>query len=192
MSVLCKNNAADRRLGRRWEEHFCDLGGQYGKMFTAHQIGRTESARALHRLNGRWHPLTLPDVTIWSEPGEHHEIKHKDPCKGGRRRGRIGLEVYRFRSLVGFANELPRSQGVFYTIHRHDLAPGGRAGDTNRMQDWFTVDVHKLQTLNESGKVVCEPGKTYYAGGPKIVDIFYWPFAAWQPLVDLWKQHRFL
>jgi len=176
----CENNAADRKVGEYWERQFCDLATDHGRTITALQIGRKTSASAYHKQNGKWHHRTLPDVTVWTCPGEHHELKHKSPT----RHGSIGLEVYRFDALEWFADET--QQGVWYTLHRWDRAPGGKGGHENRTEDWDTCSITKLRQAIEAGKCIERRGPSWVNGTKKDVPIYYWDAALWMPLRDLW------
>jgi hypothetical protein len=132
-----------------------------GKMFTPLQIGRKDSASAWSKCNGQWNHFTLPDVTVWTYPGEHHEVKHKTTT----RHGSYGLERYRLNALVNFAKET--EQDVFYTIHDHR---GRRNGRTNHPADWVTASVMTLV-----GSIEIErPGESYVGGEKQRVLICYW------------------
>ena len=164
-----------REWGRYWEEQFCKLAAKYGKSFTANQIGQTSSARAFFH-NGRrfsWH--VLPDITLWTAPGEHHEIKHKNPTW----RGEFGLEDYRLEALLWFAGET--GQSVYYTIHNHDLA-GGRDVRINDIAHWVTVNVLEL----DGTWIRSDVGDTYYNGGRGRKVRLYWDIRLWRPLESLW------
>lgn len=187
MGEQCVDNAKDRDIGEQWEKKFCALAADAGKMFTAHQIGRPQSAMALQRIKGDdWKRLMLPDITVWSAPGQHHEIKHKDAAKSGPRRGCFGLEEYRFAALLDFQEELGDEQKVYYTIHRHDWA-GGRHVQTNDIRHWVTADVVSLFKLIANKKVLEERG-TSWVNGKKTegVLMYYWLTTYWQPLAAIW------
>lgn len=171
----CKDNVADRKLGEGWERQFCLLAAAVGKSFTPMQIGRDGSAMAFSK-NGRWNKYTLPDVTVWTAPGEHHEIKHKNPTKNGM----FGLEVYRFNALLWFAKET--QQDVMYTIHNHDLA-GGREIEVNKLDHWITANI---LALNDSWAYTAN-GYSYINGERKETQIYYWPTNLWQPLAAYWS-----
>jgi hypothetical protein len=172
----CSDNAADRTVGAYWERRFCELAAARGFVFSPLQIGRRGSAAAYRRgADGkRWHIFTLPDVTIWSAPGQHHEIKHKEPT----RRGEFGLEQYRFEALLDF--QAVTQQAVLYTIHNHAHA-GGREVMQNRAEDWFTADVRELR-----GKWSSSRGNSWVNGEKKQCVIYYWSAGLWQPLASLW------
>lgn len=170
----CKNNVADREIGAFWERQFCLLSADVGKSFTPMQIGRDNSAMAFSK-NGRWNKYTLPDVTVWTAPGEHHEIKHKNPTKNGM----FGLEVYRFNALFWFARET--QQDVMYTIHNHALA-GGREIKENKIEHWITANI---LALNDNW-VYTTNGNSWVNGQRKETQIHYWPISLWQPLVAYW------
>lgn len=170
--LQCSDNRADRAIGAYWETKFCLLAAGYGLMFSPLQIGRKASAIAVSWQGKAWNTLTLPDVTIWTAPGQHHEIKHKAPTPGGC----FGLEVYRFDALLAFAAET--QQAVFYTIHNHALA-GGRDVKISDPAHWLTTNVNDLRGKQRS----IYPGKSWIAGKPvDNVPILYWPVALWQPL----------
>ena len=83
----CEDNAADRKMGALWEKEFCLMAKGYGHVFIPHQH-RKEGAASAYGPSGH---LLVPDVTILSGGGQHHEIKHKNPAKGQL----FGLEEYR-------------------------------------------------------------------------------------------------
>lgn len=161
MSHQCKDLQGDRALGEYWERQFCEMMADIGKVFTPMQIGRDKSASAWGKQNGKWNHWTLPDVTIWTAPGEHHEIKHKNPDK----KGRFGLEHYRLAALLAFAEET--QQSVFYTIHNHN---GDRVSKVNRHEDWFTCCVKRMASATKTdGKAT-----SYVNGVPTEVPCWYW------------------
>ena len=171
----CSDLRADRGLGALWERNFCLLASRFGKSFTPHQIGRDgASAAAFARQSKHWNAYTLPDVTVWTAPGEHHEIKHKAPTKYNS----FGLERYRFDALVWFRKET--GQAVFYTIHNHFLA-GGRDVAENCIEDWVTCEVGRL-----AGQFKEWPGTSYVGGKPTQVPICYWNVGLWRPLQEIW------
>lgn len=173
MAEHCKDNAKDRQTGAYWERQFCVMARDHGYMFTPMQIGRTSSAVA-YKGKG-WNAFTLPDITIWTYPGQHHEIKHKNATRGGL----YGLEEYRLNALLSFANET--RQDVYYTIHDHDKA-GGRNVRTNRIEDWVTANVRDIdQKWTISGR-----GLSYVNGQKHEVEIRYWPTSLWEPLQEVW------
>lgn len=176
-----RNNAADRSVGEVWERRFCKLAALHGKAFTAQQIGRTGAASWL-RLNHDWHRNLLPDVTVWTAPGEHHEIKHKNPT----RYDSYGLEKYRLDALVAFARET--QQSVLYTIHDWQLA-GAHDRDEptpNRIQDWRTADILKLDESIRRGLARTARMQTWVRGEWTEVPGYYWPALLWQPLERWW------
>lgn len=171
----CRNLKKDRATGKYWERQFCLLAKQQGFMFTPMQIGRAESALAYKGNGKRWNTFTLPDVTVWTAPGQHHEIKHKEP----NRHKSYGLERYRLDALLSFAEET--DQDVMYTIHDHRLA-GGRDVKENDISHWRTVSVTTLDgawTWNG-------PGYSWVNGQKKRVEMCYWPARMWQALSDYW------
>jgi hypothetical protein len=123
----------------------------------------------------QWSHYTLPDITVWTYPGEHHEIKHKEPT----RRGQFGLEVYRYEALIWFAKET--KQDVLYTIHNHALS-GGRNARENSIEHWLTVNIVALD-----GRWAWHgPGWSWVNGKKKSVALYYWPAGLWTPLVSYW------
>ena len=170
----CIDLNADRELGKKWERNYCILAAKHGKCFTPHQIGRSQSAVA-YKYDKKWKILTLPDVTIWTAPGEHHEIKHKNPDKSGC----YGLEVYRFDILVEFAKET--GQAIFYTIHDHDKA-GGKLIEVNNINHWVTANIVELINRQQRTK----KGYSWVNGKKELVDIHYWPSNLFQLLRNLW------
>ena len=173
----CENNSSDRRLGKYWERMFCWLAAQIGLWFTPMQIGHNGSARAYSR-NGRWASLTLPDITIWTFPGQHHEIKHKNPT----RYNSFGLERYRLNALLMFAEET--RQDVMYTIHNHDLS-GGWLAKNNDIDHWVTVNVQDLDgTWTFEGRF-----PSWVNGTKKTVLQYFWPVDYWQPLKAYWADY---
>jgi len=168
----CSDLERDRKTGLLWEKNFCKLASDRGFMLTPLQIGRQAAASA-YKARRR---VLLPDIVLWTYPGQYHEIKHKNPTKYGS----YGLEKYRFDALVEFAAE--SRQGVFYTIHDHDLA-GGRGVAINDIHHWRTVSILQLvDTWEYSG-----PGATWWNGQKVSAIIYYWSSKLWIPLLTLWK-----
>jgi len=182
MSEHCGDNKGDRKVGARWERNFCVMAAEIGLMFTPLQIGRKDSALAWTREGSTWNSLTLPDVTIWTAPGQHHEIKHKNPTPSNC----FGLEVYRFEKLMRFHEET--QQDVYYTIHNWEQAPGGRDGVDNRMQDWVVASVDTLQKALDNGNAELSRRFPSYINGQRHdnVPIYFWPIDLWSPLTGLW------
>lgn len=172
----CENNSADRELGYYWEREFCKMAYNFGKCFSAHQWERTISALAYDKIN----KYVLPDITIWSCPGEHHEIKHKNPTK----KNSIGLEKYRFNSLERFKDIT--KQHVYYTIHNHDLS-GGRDAKENNILHWITAEIGENITVSNSFQTW---GASYVAGQRKVVEMLYWNVDCFINLVDLWRSDK--
>ena len=145
-------------------------------MFSPLQIGRPSSAVAYY--GQAWNTFTLPDVTIWSFPGQHHEIKHKNPTRDRC----FGLEVYRFDALLAFANET--RQDVLYTIHNHDLS-GGRDGQWNDIAHWFTAEVRSLETKQRR-----KTANASYINGQRheSVPTYYWDIGLWSSLDGYWQE----
>lgn len=177
MSIQCKDLQADRSLGEFWERQFCFMAANHHLSFTPIQIGRPESAQAFRRNNRGWHHYTLPDVTIWTCPGQHHEIKHKAPT----RHGSFGLEKYRLDALLWFAKET--NQDVLYTIHNHALS-GGRNAQENSIDHWLTTRIIDLVGKHVDGRTF--EFTSYVNGQPRNVPGFYWSAALWQPLAEYW------
>jgi hypothetical protein len=154
------------------------MAGKHGLCFSPLQIGRPTSAQGYTIPAGGagWKPFTLPDVTIWTAPGQHHEIKHKAPT----REACFGLEVYRFRALLDFAAET--QQAVFYTIHNHELN-GGRENKRNVMAHWLTANIADLVDTQR----YVRNGSSWVNGAKRDdVPILYWDTTLWSPLQDLW------
>ena len=175
-TIQCKNLQADRGLGEYWEREFCKLAAQQGFSITPMQIGRTKSAQAYRQEGSAWHHLTLPDITVWTCPGQHHEIKHKNPTQHGA----FGLEKYRLDALLWFANET--KQDVLYTIHNHDLS-GGRDKKENNIEHWLTA---KITDLDGKHNFACM-FTSYVNGEKRKVPGFYWDMKLWQPLSEYWR-----
>lgn len=176
----CQDLKGDRQLGGYWERQFCIMAANHDKTFTPMQLGRQESIVA-HRKNGQqWNSYTLPDVTVWTSPGEHHEIKHKDPFDDWDNGPSYGLEVYRFNALLWFAEET--GQQVMYTIHDHKKA-GGRDIKNNNIEHWVTANIKHLNNQWHT----CRETKSYVNGETKIVPTYYWSIELWLPLGIFWK-----
>lgn len=185
MSAPVRDNAADRSIGQHWENEFCRMARRYGKVFTPHQFGRPTSAMFFGApdIAGKsgW---TLPDITVWSAPGEHHEIKHKNPTRDGM----YGLERYRLDALVRFANTT--GQSVFYTIHDWEMAGASSAADPldNDMDHWFVGDIAQLSI----GYTRRSKDWTYYNGQQRRVEVWYWTadphrkHRYFRPLAEVW------
>lgn len=172
--IQCENNEEDRKIGKYWERQFCLMAYERGMVFTPHQWDRDISAMAY---GGKLNKYTLPDITIWSAPGEHHEVKHKNPTK----RNSIGLEKYRYDALFEFSKIT--NQVVFYTIHNHDLS-GGRYGEYNNIEHWFSAEI--IKNINIGNAFKC-PGTSYVNGKKEQVDMLYWNIDLFIKLSDIWK-----
>lgn len=170
--VHCGNLLSDRNLGEQWEKNFGQLALRHGLTVTAHQIGRKQSASAWYFENNQKRHVILPDVVVWSFPGQHHEIKHKNPT----RRGEFGLEAYRFDSLRWFQNTT--KQPVFYSIHNHDYS-GGRLGSENRLEHWITASV---SILDGTWTREDENGDSWCNGKVIKTKILYWETDLFAPL----------
>lgn len=177
----CKDLKGDRATGQYWERQFCIMAGSFDKSFTPMQLGKDRSITAFQRDRRTWKIFTLPDVTIWTAPGEHHEIKHKNPFDDRVYGPSYGLEVYRFMALLWFANET--GQDVFYTIHNHDKA-GGKFNKSNSVAHWETANILDLESRHHT----CRPTSSWVNGERKTVDTYYWSVGLWIPLSQLWKK----
>ena len=181
--VQCKDLVADRAIGDFWEREFCKMASQSGRSFTPHQIGRDSSAIAAYRYGGKYHTATLPDVTIWTSPGEHHEIKHKDQTRNKE----FGLERYRVNALRWFAEET--GQSVYYTIHDYDYVPlptraERKAYRTNNEADWLTASI--LDLLSQDYRTD-ENGVSWVNGIRREgIEILFWKAELFIPLSLLW------
>ncbi len=176
--IHCVDNAADRKTGDYWERQFCTMAASMGKCFTPHQWHNTVAAVALQKVQGRWNKYTLPDITIWEAPGEHHEIKHKNPTYHGE----YGLEVYRFEALLNFA--LVTRQRILYTIHDHDLA-GGKEVKDNHLCHWRTAIICVDIGYHNADE---RPGYSWVKGEKKEVQILYWKTREFYELAALWSE----
>lgn len=180
MSSQCVNLKDDRSIGEKWERKFGTLAARYGHAVTANQIRRSGSAVAHYIADdGSYRTLILPDFVIWSFPGQHHEIKHKEPAKAGKRRGCYGLERYRFDSLKHFQSIC--QQRVFYTIHDHERA-GGKFVEENRIDDWLTISISDMDGAHEC---VDQNGKSWCNGKPIQTEILYWHQSLFVPLASV-------
>lgn len=181
-----RNNTSDRDLGKKWECHFCDLAVQYNKSFSPQQIGRDEAARWYAPTANGLNPRLLPDVTVWTAPGEHHELKHKNPASGC-----YGLERYRLDALVAFRHET--DQPVLYTIHDWELAGAvnSRAPMLNRIEHWRTVDVLVLHDYVNAEHLDERHFPTYVNGQMQLRPGYFWPTELWQPLEWWWERAPF-
>lgn len=176
MSKHCADINQDRDKGALWERNFCQILAENGRVFTPLQIGRESSAQCFFKELGVWHHSTLPDITVWTAPGEYHEIKHKNTTKFGT----FGLEQYRFEALKWFANET--GQKVFYTIHNHGLS-GGSNSNINHIDHWITADI---LDLDEKWTIRCY-GDSWINGVKKKTPIYYWHKNLWRPLREIIK-----
>lgn len=182
-----RDNARDREIGAHWEKQFAVLAAARGMMFTPHQLGSPEKAAAAYDRDAddQWRRWLLPDITVWSAPGEHHEIKHKDPT----RKGSYGLERYRLDALVTFARET--DQSVLYTIHDWRRAGAGTGAERtrNRLDDWVTADVLALAVAPDIH--ISYHGSSYINGQMRAdIPICYWPVATFVPLATWWGKRQ--
>ncbi len=175
-----RDNTSDRQLGKFWECRFCDLAGRRGKSFTPQQIGHAGSATWYTPARN---PLLLPDVTVWTAPGEHHEIKHKNPAARC-----YGLECYRLEALVAF--RLETAQPVLYTVHDWELAgaPNSRAPMPNDLAHWRTVDVIVLADYVTAECLEKRSFPTWVNGERQLRPGYFWPITLWQPLAAWWER----
>lgn len=176
-----RDNASDRQLGNVWERRFCELAAHHGKSFTPQQIGKNGSATWYAPTANGVNPLLLPDITVWTAPGEHHEIKHKNPA------GRCyGLECYRLEALIAFRRET--GQPVLYTIHDWELAgaANSRALMPNDIDHWLTVDVLVLGDYIKAQQLDERPFPTWVNGQMKFKPGYFWPVTLWEPLWLWW------
>ena len=177
----CLDLAVDRGTGKYWERQFCIMAWHRGKIFTANQWGRTSSAVAYGK---GFNVLTLPDVAVWSAPGEHHEIKHKNPT----RHGSYGLEEYRLNALLRFDKECMGT--VFYTIHdwQRAGAKDSREKVGNRIADWVFAPVGYLKDhIDHKSR-----GRSYVNGESAEVLILYWQADRFYSLDALWNGGTFI
>ena len=177
-----RDNLRDRELGKTWESRFCALAARHGKSFTPQQIGRDASATWYTPTSNGVNPVLLPDITIWTAPGEHHEIKHKNPASGC-----YGLECYRLDALVAFRRET--GQPVLYTIHDWELAgaPNSRAPMVNNLDHWRTVDVIVLADYVTAEHLEKRSFPTWVNGRMTFKSGYFWPVELWAPLEWWWE-----
>lgn len=175
----CADNLGDRQTGAKWERNFGILAAQQGKCFTPHQIGRESAAAAYAKTNGKWNHYLLPDVTIWSSPGEHHEIKHKNAHVDGT----YGLERYRLDALISFQKET--KQTVLYTIHDWELAGASNSREEmrNEIDDWLTCSIEVLSARIQNERSC----RTYVNGQSRFLPTCFWPTSLWWPLNFWWQ-----
>jgi hypothetical protein len=179
-----KDISADRRMGEYWERQFCKMAALRGRAFTPHQIGREQAARAAYLYGGKYHVAMLPDVTLWTRPGEHHEIKHKDPTKADE----FGLERYRIDALLWFAEET--GQSVHYTIHNYGLVDlEARIAQknylTNNPTHWVTAAICDLVSAEHR---VNPKDRSIVNGRMRDgIEIWYWRTSLFVPLTSLWS-----
>jgi hypothetical protein len=182
----CVDVFADRKLGKKWERNFCALVAEHHRgCLTPHQFAQTGNAAAAYwKSEEEWKVLLLPDITLWRAPGEHHEIKHKNPTPGSYRC--YGLEQYRLEALYKFATET--RQHILYTIHDWEKAGAKTSRDEtpNRIEDWFTADISQLyeQRLSPSA---CY---TWRNGSRVLAPVHFWSVELWTPLKQWWDRSR--
>ena len=188
--IHCVNNKNDRAVGAYWEKQFCAMAiNNYGLALTPLQIGMRGSAvfkvKNLRDNIKPYNTYTLPDITVWTAPGQHHEIKHKDPTVSNE----FGLEVYRFNALLSFAQET--KQNVYYTIHNYALTDGKtreqkKKNKKNNPDHWVTANVLDL----EAGWKRTRQGYSWVNAEKKLVDIHYWDAGYWGKLIDIWMKPK--
>lgn len=182
MSSHAVDNRGDRALGKLWEQHFCHLAKERGFTFLPHQLVRDNGAASAFTgsEDGESKQILLPDITVWGNGTEHHEVKHKNPTKAHE----YGLEQYRLERLVDFAART--NERVLYTIHDWGLAgaSSGRDEVENHIEHWRTVDILALNKLPHR---VDKNGLTYLDGERTTACIWYWPTHYWVPLKHLWE-----
>jgi hypothetical protein len=169
------DNATDRATGAYWEAEFCRMARDHGKVFTPHQFKHDGPAMFYGESN--W---TLPDITIWSAPGEHHEIKHKRPTAANE----FGLERYRLNALIKFANTT--GQKVLYTIHDWEAAGASGSQDRvgNNLAHWYAGDIAELCR----GATDKRWSPTYYNGELHELETWYWTAHRYfKPLTAHWQ-----
>lgn len=140
------DNSNHRRDGEKWER-------VYQRMLS-------EAGIPVERLD----PASPLD---FKSAGGYHETKHKDPVKGGFKRGCYGFEEYRV------IQALAHSGRILYVIHDYMAAGASEEADDmpNRPMDWFAADLRELASL---GPDYAESGLTYYAGRRELTVIWYW------------------
>jgi hypothetical protein len=167
-----------------WEANFCKLAAQHHRSFSPHQFCLRDKAANWYRPEkGQIYPLLLPDTTIWTAPGEHHEIKHKEPTKNWPC---YGLEKYRLDALLAFAEET--RQSVLYTIHDWRRAGASTSSEPMRncIDDWLTCDVLVLADYIRAEHLTTNPFPTWYGGVPTTKPGYFWPTTLWRPLHWWW------
>jgi hypothetical protein len=172
----CENLERDRGVGAFWEARFCEMARLYGHYFTPHQFERERAASVYGPNRAR---LILPDITIWSGEGEHHEVKHKAPTAHDS----FGLEAYRFDSLVAFAGIT--GEPVYYTIHNHALA-GGFEATENHIDHWVQCEVTALAEMPR----LTARGRSWVNNKVAEVEIHYWPMNFFSPLAYVWPLRK--
>lgn len=175
----CLDLTDDRQLGAFWERQFCRLAFRYGLVMTPNQIGLSGgTAAAWYRNQGtNRNKIILPDVTIWSAPAQHHEVKHKAPT----RLGEFGLEAYRFNSLLRFYQIT--GQEVYYTIHNHAWS-GGRYSTINKPEHWVTASIPSLQWTVQQERT----GYSWINGEKSETNILYWKVDLFFPLTSVLRR----
>ncbi len=177
---------SDRELGEYWENKFCVMAAHsdFGRSFVKHQFRRSGATVAEYKLGGRHHTVTMPYVTILTTPGEHHEVKHKDPTQYGK----FGLEVYRFNALVWILRET--GQNVYYTIHNYALQPEKIREERKHnplcyKTHWVTASIEELiDNISIRGNH-CPSliGGKITANVPQ----YFWDKGIFRPLISLWS-----
>lgn len=173
MAKHCENIDRDRKLGSFWASQFIIMARQHGNSQINAQEKRSSAAIA-HDPDGR--PMVLPDITLFKNGYiEHHEIKHKIPTKYHS----YGLEVYRFNSLLWYAQQT--GENVMYTIH--DYRASGRNNRENNIDDWVTANIRNLyETWRHQSY-----GFSWVNNRKIKVPIYYWAISLWSPLKEYWS-----
>lgn len=174
----CTDNSGDRKAGEAAERAFCVLALKRGRSVTAHQIKHQGPAIAIAWIGGQYKRFVLPDITVWDDGSQHHEIKHKYATQNGE----YGLEEYRFESLLWFAERTGRP--VYYTIHDWKVAGATSKADPieQSIEHWICCPTDVLARQRSESRF----GPSWVNGEKKMVPILYWHRSLWTPLADLW------
>lgn len=130
-----------REVGSKWEKEFAKIVGARGALYCLHQEDRDKSATFHFYEDGTLKSKPLPDVTVFTSPGFHAEVKHKSPT----RTGWIGLERHRIAAMRMLADA--SGQHVLYVVHRSDT------------DEWIACSIKRFERLAEremmSPSLVC-------------------------------------
>jgi hypothetical protein len=177
-----RDNARDRATGDYWERQFCIMAAERGMAVIGHQMGRSGSASFYEKdQGGKWFHYGLPDVTILSNPGQHHEIKQKNRTQDHM----YGYEYYRLEYLIRLAHIT--GQPVYYTIHDWEDARGKDAHDRvpNDIRHWWTANA--LDLARGCSKRIKEDDSYVDREKREDVEMWYWKRSVFfQPLAELW------